>query len=87
MCCEHCASGAGLIDFAIEEGRIRARSREAFVKMYELSPDLVVETLAASQPDALRASQNHMASISEEEDTAMRADIAQQFGIPLEAVA
>lgn len=87
MCCEHCSGGVQLVDVAIHEGRIDASSRETFVKAFERAPEFVVETLSAAKPDMTTATRNYMASISEEEHLAIRADIAQRFNIPLADVA
>lgn len=84
--CEHCTSGETIVDAAITEGRINAESRDTYIRTFEQSPDLVIETLSAAKPDSARMSRNYMASISEEEHAAIRADIAQRFNIPLAEV-
>lgn len=78
--CEFC--GERLVDTAINEGRIDASSREAFVRAYEASPDLVVEVLASTQPDTLRASRNYFAGTSPAEHDAWKADASARLGIP-----
>lgn len=86
MCCEHCSGGAHFIDAAIAEGRIDASARETYLRTFERSPELVLQTLSAAKPDSAIATRNFMAASSDEEQLAYRADAASRFGIPMAEV-
>jgi len=80
--CYQCSSGAGLIDAAIEEGRIDSASRDTFLRAFESTPDLVVGTLAAAKPNEVLATQNYLATLSDAEDVAYRADFERRYFVP-----